>query len=331
MRVSTSALFVAVFTASAAALINTPVSAGRRQPPLADRAASTKWPSLRVSPASPLSSASFTARWRADRERLRGRSYGVELRSAASPDSLCTTSRTLRIKRAWNTGDTLTFRMRADDMTLGGSSLWCPGKATLRVFSRRAGSSARTTHAALRLAIRSDPANPVIATRVEIELLEGSSMTVSVPDRPDRSSPLTGQVMGFLGGANPRGTDAVIDLTGGGLTVEDLRRDPLCTPSDRAYPDRIALATTGSRADQFGDQRFTMTLRFDEEPIWLTGCQGPAGPPSGRVLAVAGRNVAGATGSRIEATGSIAGVELSGGAVAQLAFALVLSVDLSAP
>ena len=108
-------------------------------------------------------------------------------------------------------------------------------------------------------------------------------------------------------------------------------RDPLCTPSGRAYPDRIALAATGSRADQFGDQRFTMTLRFDEAPIWLTGCQGPAGPPSGRVLAVAGRNVAGATGSRIEATGSIAGVELSGGAVAQLAFALVLSVDLSAP
>ena len=97
--------------------------------------------------------------------------------------------------------DTLTFRLRANDRTLGGDSLWCPGRATLRVVSTKLGTP-RRTHATLRFRVRADPANPVPAgTAVEAELLDGSQISVQVAGRPDRTTSLSGKLTGFQIGA----------------------------------------------------------------------------------------------------------------------------------
>ncbi len=284
---------------------------------------------LRITPSSPLSSTSIVAKWRAGLARTRGRKYGVDLRIAAPEGSLCTATRTLTIRRSWNKDDTLTFRLRANDMTLGGESLWCPGKATLRVFSTKAGTR-RATHAALRFRIREDPDNPVPkGIPVEAEILEGSQLTVQVPGRADRASSLSGRLTGHLPGPADPAADVSIDLTGGGLVVESLAPDPLCTANGRSGANRADLAASGSRGTIFKDGRFTMRLRLDEDPIGLTGCQGPGGAPAGRSVEITGRGAPDAGLTRIEASGAFSGVTYSEGAQARIVVALVLAFDLS--
>lgn len=297
---------------------------------LAQAGAATR-PALRVQPASPLSSADFTARWRAPSARTRGRRYSVELRISAPAGSLCTTSRTLAVRRSWNTGDTLTFRLRADDRTLGADSLWCPGSATLRVLSTRAGTR-RMVHATLRLRIRADPDNPVPAgTPAEAELLDGSRLTVQVAGRPDRTASLSGRLTGHLLGAGDPRSAAAFRLGAGAIEVDGLPVDPLCTADGRTGANRVELAPAGASGRVLSDGSLAMTLHIDEDPIGLTGCQGPGGPPGLRVIALSGRGASDGGLSRIESSGAIDGVTYADGARARVAITLVLGFDLAAP
>ena len=298
---------------------------------LVDVGAAASPAALRVNPVSPLSSADFTARWRAPKARVRGRRYGVELRIAAAEGSLCTTSRTLAVRRSWNAGDTLTFRLRADDRTLGGDSLWCPSKATLRVVSTKPGSR-RLVHATLRFRIRADPANPVpVGTPAEAELLEGSRLSVLVSGRPDRATSLSGRLTGYLLGAGDPKSAAAFRLSAGEIAVDGLVIDPLCTADGRPDANRFRLAASGTSGRVLSDGAFSMTLRIDEDPIGLTGCQGPAGPAGLRTIALSGRSSPDSGLSRIEASGAVDGLAYTDGTPARVAITLVLGFDLSTP
>jgi hypothetical protein len=296
---------------------------------LAGSAAAAKAEVVRFSPAAPLSSQRFTARWRSVKARTRGRTYRAELRVTAPDGSLCTTERTLAIRRGWNAGDTLTFRLRPDDRTLGAESLWCPGRATFRVISTRPGTRA-VTHVTKRVRIRADPANPVPkGVPLDAELLDGSLLTVQVPGRPDRTSTLSGRLSGFVRGAGDVGADVAFELNAGEVMIDGLAPDPLCTASGRDAGDRIEPASSGSKGRLARDGAFTMTLTIDEAPIGLTGCQGPAGPLQRRAIALSGRGPADGGLTRVEASGAVEGVAYADGTQARVRLTLVLAFDLA--
>lgn len=289
----------------------------------------TRAPEMRLTPAVPISSASFTARWRAPGARVTGRRYSVELRISAPRGSLCTTARTLAVRRGWNAGDTLTFRLRADDRTLGADSLWCPGSATLRVVSSRAG-TARRTHATLRFRIRADPANPVpTGTAIEAELLDGSLIAVQVAGRPDRTTSLSGKLTGFVLGVGDPGSDVAFRLTAGEISVDGLPVDPLCTANGRTGANRVDLEPAGNEGQLLPGGAFSLMLRIDEDPIGLTGCQGRGGPIERRMIKLSGRGAPDGGLSRVEAGGAIDGVTYADGSQARVALTLVLGFDLS--
>lgn len=280
---------------------------------------------LRLSPSKPISSKSIAVKWRAPTARTRGRTYRIELRIKAS--GLCTSVREYPIRRSWNRRDVLNIRFRPNDRTLGRASNWCPGTATMRVLSTRP-RSRKVTHAVLRFRIREDAANPVPrGIDVESELLEGSSLTVRVPGRPDRSGPLTGLLSGRVPGKLGSSSDIEFELTSGALSLESLEADPLCPPSDRGHPLLLSLASSGTRATLRG-ARFEMSLALAEDPSAVTSCAGASSPGPAWAMKLSGRSSSGL--ERIEASGTFEGARLADGASVSITLNLVLGVDLSA-
>ncbi len=282
---------------------------------------------LRIEPRAPLSSRSVFVKWRADHARRRGRTYTVEIRVAGSSSDLCSSARRWTIKRSWNRSDVVNVRLRPDDRTLGRTSMWCPGAATVRVRSRRGRRT--TTHAVRRFRIREDPANPVPkGTPAEVELLEGSTITVRVPGRPDRTSTLTGQLTGQIPGRRfNSGVDMVVELAAGSISVEALERDPLCAPNGSDYPLAVPIAPSGSQMTLHSDDRVEMRLSLTAGPGVMTGCQ--TADAGSQTLQITGGSVGEAGLTRIEAAAQVGGLRLADGAEASIALNLVLSVDLS--
>lgn len=248
----------------------------------------------------------------------------MELRLSGGSSDLCSRSRLWTIRRGWNKNDIVSVRLRPLDRTLGEMSLWCPGPATLRVVSTAPGNR-RTTQDLLRFKMPADPQHPVPAgTPVEVNLLEGSAVTVKVAGRPDRTSTLTGQFTGQVPGRFDNARDAVLNLTAGALSVESLDPDPACASSGRGYPNPVALAPSGSTSTLFADDRFSAKLVLGEDLVALTGCTGP--PATARTIALSGRSAGGGL-TRIEASGS-ADVALTDGATATISLTVVLAVEL---
>ena len=174
-----------------------------------------------------------------------------------------------------------------------------------------------------------DPAHPVQSgTPIEVNLLEGSTITVQVPGRADRTSTLTGQFTGQIPGRFDNARDAVMELSGGSLNVESLESDLSCTASGRAYPNPIALAPGGTKGTLYADNRVALTLKLGEDPVAMTGCTGPAAADTARTIELTGRSTDGGL-TRIELSATASGVRLTEGVDATLLLKLVISVELS--
>jgi hypothetical protein len=275
----------------------------------------------------PLSSKSLWVKWRADHARKKGRVYTMELRLSGGSSDLCSRNRLWTIRRPWNKNDIVSVRLKPLDRTLGEQSLWCPGPATLRVVSTAPGNR-RKTHALLKFKMPSDPAHPVQSgTPVEINLLEGSTITVQVAGRPDRTSTLTGQFTGQIPGRFDDARDAAMEFSGGSLSVESLDSDLSCTASGRAYPNPIALAPSGTSGTLYADNRVTLKLQLAEHPVAMTGCTGPAAADAG-TIELSGRSTDGGL-TRIELSATVSGVRLSEGVDATLQLKVVIGIELS--
>jgi hypothetical protein len=309
----------ALLAALAAGLTTAPRS-------LADSQASAAAARLRFAQP-PLSSKSLWVKWRADHKRKKRRVYTMELRLSGGSSDLCSRSRLWTIRRPWNKNDIVSVRLKPLDRTLGEQSLWCPGPATLRVVSTAPGNR-RTTHALLKFKMPADPSRPVQSgTPIEVNLLEGSTLTVRVAGRPDRTSTLTGQFTGQIPGRFDSDRDSVMELSGGSLSVEALDSDLSCTASGRAYPNSIALAPSGTRGTLYADDRVTLKLQLAEHPVAMTGCTGPSTADAG-AIELTGRSTDGGL-TRIELSATVSGVRLSEGVDATLELAVVIGVDIS--
>ena len=276
----------------------------------------------------PLSSKSLWVKWHADHARKKGRVYSMELRLSGGRSDLCSRSRLWTIRRHWNKGDIVSVRLKPLDRTLGDQSLWCPGPATLRVVSTAPGNR-RTTHALKKFRMPADPAHPVQSgTPIEVNLLEGSTITVQVAGRPDRTSTLTGQFTGQIPGRFDDARDSAMELSGGSLSVEALDSDLSCSASGRAYPNPIALAPGGTTGTLFADNRVTLKLKLAEDPVAMTGCTGPAAAEAARTIELSGRSTDGGL-TRIELSATAAGVRLTEGVDATLLLKVVIGVELS--
>ena len=152
-------------------------------------------------------------------------------------------------------------------------------------------------------------------------------MTVRVPGRPDRTGALTGQLKGFLPGKFRPNSDLVIGLTSGSLTLGSaLPADPACTAVVRPYPAGLRIRSASSINLLAEGVGYAM-LVFVEDPLSLTGCQGPA-PAAPRAIALVGK--VGPTGLvSFTMTGSLGGVRLNEGVDATIDLTLVVKIDLS--
>lgn len=314
---------IAVVSGLAAAAVLTPAAA------LAADAAGT----VRSASDKVLGSKPVTLRWHTDRAPREGRRYRIQFRVANRGNAACRSFSEARIE-TWRKGKTVTVVLRPRNGAAKG--WWCTGTATARVFATSGGTT--TVLAKSYFEIKNDPKSPTplepVGTPVRIDLLAGSAIAVQVPGRPERTGALTGTIRGFLPGKFKPNTDLQLTLTSGSISLAALPPDPLCTASGRAYPTSIALPPESSSEGSYTSLLTLtapgsgyMTLVLGEDPLALTGCQGPA-PVATRPIALVGK--AGPTGLvNFTMTGSLGGVTLSDGAVATLSFTFVVKIDLS--
>lgn len=157
------------------------------------------------------------------------------------------------------------------------AKVWCPGSATLRV--ERIGPGKISTMGFAKRAIRfvraADEAvpPPIPAHEASITVLPGSTLTAWAPGRPDRSTPVTGTLLGrFRNGQDPFATTNI----SGTLALPSLAADPLCpgsAPPTSVDVDRSSVMTFGLTGNH-------LTLVLRGQPTQLFGC-GPAGGPTG--------------------------------------------------
>ncbi len=288
-------------------------------------AASKKPATLTFTPARPLDSQAITVTWKADRAPRDGYTYRLELVTGDQIE--CASNSGVDLEPKWKKGARIRVKFRPVT-----ESVWCLYRTRLRLIATRGFGPGRpaTVIASAYVPITNNSATPIPdppGTPTKIDLLEGSSMTIRVPGRPDRTSALTGALAGRMPGRFRPNSDLAIDLRTGTLSVSSLAADPLCTPSGRAYPSPVNMNGTLSSLVLGASGVGVMTLVLAEDPLALTGCLGPA-PATSRPIALTG--TVGPTGLvTFTMTGSLGGVRLNEGADATIDITLVVKIDLS--
>lgn len=283
---------------------------------------------LQVGPAKTLGSKPIVVSWHTDRAPRAGRRYRLELR-LDGVGSKCRKSADASIAPTWKKGDEVKITLRVNRPT--GRAWWCVGKGSVRVVAVSGPFGASTTTLARGLLqVHDDPSSPSpvdpLGLPVRIDLLAGSTMTVKVPGRPDRSAPLSGVLRGFLPGRFIPNSDLAISVTKGPIAVGAFAGDPLCTTNGRTYPSSLDIGLISSLTLLASGTGY-LSLIPSEDPLAVAGCQGPA-PPAPRPFALVGK--VGPTGLvEYRMGGSIGDVQLGDGTAATISLALVLKIDLS--
>jgi len=161
------------------------------------------------------------------------------------------------------------------------AKVWCPGPATLRVERFGPGTIMTTGFAkrAIRFVRGRDEAvpPPIPAHEVSVTVLPGSTLTAWAPGRPDRSTPVSGALLGRFTNGAPRPDPLTLMTTeiAGTLALPSLAPDPLCNGS-APPPTSLDVDVSSGMVDRAGIGN-ALTLVLRGEPAQLFGC----GPPGG--------------------------------------------------
>ena len=259
-------------------------------------------------------------------------------RSSPGDGDVCARSATYLITKLWSAGDVLRGTLRP----IGG--VWCAGRTVVRLRAAKnqwSGSHPKASTLARRsLTIRDDPATPPagvgpsngrlldepIGSPAVLTVQPGSTLTVRVPGRPDRSAALSGAMRGFIPGRYVADRDFQATFGGGNLQLGGLAADPLCTAA--AVPDPLVISDRGltQMTKLTPARKVNMVLALAQDPLTLTGCQGRAPTPPRTVLLTGQVGAAGV--KSLELTGTLGGLRLNEGADAGIALKLVVKLDV---
>ena len=131
---------------------------------------------------------------------------------------------------------------------------------------------------------------------------------------------------GYIPGRFVRNTDFISNFGVSGLRMSPLPADPLCSAAP--VPDPLALpGTVPTQMTHLTKAKtMRMALVLAQDPLTLTGCQGPL-PAKPRTVLLEGR--LGASGlANFELNGSLGGLRLSEGVDAEIVLKLVVKLDV---
>ena len=278
---------------------------------------------LKVTPATPSVTDTLRVSFIAGKI-ARNERYDVSLVLTSSRSEACITSRSVRIRGQVRRGRRISVEF--SPVGGGGNGRFCEGPA--RVLVRRANVEQRFVLAASRTVQVApgldDPGVPN-DTPVRVDVLDGSSLLVQAPGRPDRSLPVGGVLRGVLPGKFKPHTDLEPKSLTGQLWLRTVSPDALCAGSLYASelgvppsaPASMMLRTSGEAS---------MALTLGVAPAALAGCASP--PPGTTPLALSGK--IGAQGLvRLGLSGSVTGVPISDGVTATVTMNLLVRLDLS--
>ena len=207
-----------------------------------------------------------------------------------------------------------------------GVSRFCAGEQTVRVARLDPDNNLRTiARRTIRIARDSRYPEPP-GTPVRITVLEGSSLTVQAPGRPDRTLPVGGVLRGVIPGRFRPNTDISISAMTGALSLSSITPDPLCTgatyslvlPLAQGGPSKMLLRASGHAE---------LSLELAADPLSLAGCAAPASP--GRSALTIARQVTPQGLVRLPISGAIGGVPIAPDVAATVTVNLLVNVDLS--
>lgn len=204
------------------------------------------------------------------------------------------------------------------------AKVWCPGPATVHV--ERIGPGKISTIGFAKRAIRfaraagePEPA-PIPAHEASITVLPGSTITAWAPGRPDRSTPVSGALLGrYRNGADPFVTTNI----SGTLALPSLAADPLCPGSTPL----TSVDVDSSSEMVFGLTGHHLTLVLRGQPVQLFGC-GPAGGPAGTTSLTVSAPM-NAPSNRLPMFGALGDLTLPGGSQGGITASLNVRYDVT--
>ena len=284
--------------------------------------------SFDVRPAAPRLGSAITVTVSAPRLKD-GTSYKASIDRVRAPRRVCALAAAPVAMRRLSDGRfTATLRPRWTDADSPPAKVWCPGTATLRV--ERYGPGALFTTGFARRAIRLVRGRgeaippPIPAHEVSFTMLAGSTLTAWAPGRPDRSTPVTGTLLGRFrnGGPDPRVLKTT-DITGT-LALPSLAPDPLCPGS--TAPASVDVDGSSAMAQRV-ETGSALTLVLRAQPAQLFGC-GPSGALTGTTtLTVSAPSTAPL--NRMPMTGVVGDVALPGGSQGGITANLLVNYDMT--
>jgi hypothetical protein len=224
---------------------------------------------------------------------------------------------------------TATLRPKPDTGTdMPPAKTWCPGPATLRVERYGPGKLQTTGFAKRKVqftrgAREADPP-PIPAHEVSITVLPGSTLTAWAPGRPDRSTPVTGSLLGRFRNGEPDPRLLTTTEIAGTLALPSLAPDPLCPGS--TPPTSVAVdGSSGMVMRGDGGQALTLILR--DQPAQLFGCAPPGGPAGTTTLTSVAPPIAPL--NRMPMIGVVGDVALPGGSQGGITANLLVNWDFT--
>ena len=163
-------------------------------------------------------------------------------------------------------------------------------------------------------------------TSVKVTVLDGSTVTVQAPGRPDRMLPVGGSIRGLLPGRFRPNTDINIDSMTGKLLLSAISPDSLCAGG--VYKLEFGLAQGGpSKMVLQASGNSTLLLELLADPASVAGCAAPAAPGKTSVTLTGKVGPEGLV--RHAISGAVAGVQIAPGVTATVTLNLLVNVDLS--
>jgi len=284
--------------------------------------------SFDVRPAAPRLGSAITVTVSAPRLKD-GTSYKASIDRVRAPRRVCALAAAPVAMRRLSDGRfTATLRPRWTDADSPPAKVWCPGTATLRV--ERYGPGALFTTGFARRAIRLVRGRgeaippPIPAHEVSFTMLAGSTLTAWAPGRPDRSTPVTGVLLGRFRQGVPDPRVITNSTITGTLALPSLAADPLCPGS--APPTSLDVDGSSvmvSRAETGNN----LTLVLRGQPTQLIGCGPPGGLTGTTTLTVSAPATAPL--SRMPMVGVVGGLTLPGGTQGGLTANLIVNYDIT--
>jgi hypothetical protein len=279
-----------------------------------------------LAPPAPHLATPITLTWTAKKPK-RGTAYAAYVSVHNTSGLACATYSDTVVLHATRRGFRATLKPQMVDST--STPQWCPGSALVTIRRQGPGNLVSNVLAGARLTItvgpgEAPPSEP-LGVPTKITILAGSTLTATAAGRPDRATPLTGTIRGYIPGRFKPNTDIQVTNSKGIVTPTAFATDPLCPgESPLASIDTVAPSSMVLMAS--GVATFDLTL--NAAPSQVFGC-GPAGAPAGTTTIPLTGKVDKNGLLALPLSGSVTGIPLPGGSTGGLAASLVVTVDLS--